>query len=405
MLNQYYIPDIASSGQLLSELCEGLVSRGHSVTVVTAQPSYLEGVPDQPSREVINGVKVIRTSMQRTKGRGNLGKRISGYVRFLFQSWFAVRNELKLETYDVVMTLSNPPFVGVLGALISKKYNLPYYCVIYDIHPDIVRESQWISLPEFLFDIWNRLMIWVIGVSAKVIVLSERMKLTVSESKLVPLEKIEVIPVWATPELVKFESSRPKDDVRHQLGIPEGSLLIISAGNVGIMQPVEVILNVAERISTLPLHILFLGGGSNWESVTNEAKNRKIDNVSFLPYQPIEFFKEIICSSDACIVSLGKGFEKYSVPSRAFTFFSAAKPVISVMERDSDIADIVLNNDCGWHANGESELKSIFEEMVGSDKDLVTMGRNGRKLYLSMHNKDLVVDKFDSMFACVEKRS
>ena len=68
------------------------------------------------------------------------------------------------------------------------------------------------------------------------------------------------------------------------------------------------------------------------------------------------------------------------------------------MEKDSDIADIVLNIDCGWHVNGESEPKSIFEEMVGSDTDLVTMGENGRKLNLSMYNKDLVVDKFDSMF-------
>ena len=75
------------------------------------------------------------------------------------------------------------------------------------------------------------------------------------------------------------------------------------------------------------------------------------------------------------------------------------------MEKDSDIADIVLNNDCGWHANGESELKSIFEEIVGPDMDLVTMGENGRKLYLSMYNKDLIVDKFDSMFACIEKPS
>ena len=379
--------------------------KGHSVTVLTAQPCYEEDIPDQPSQEVINGVKIIRTSMSMTKGRSNLGKRVLGYVRFLFQSWFAVNRELKAETYDLVMTLSNPPFVGVLGALISKKFGLPYYCVIYDIHPDIVRESEWIPLPGFLFNIWNSLMTWVIGVSTKVVVLSERMKVTVSETKSVHLDKIEVIPVWATPELVKFRPSKSKNHVKQKLGIPDGFLLIVSAGNIGIMQPVDDILNVAEEVSALPVHILFLGGGSNWESVINDTKRRGIENVSFLPYQPIEFFKEIICSSDACIVSLGKGFEKYSVPSRAVTFFSAGKPVISVMERDSDIADIVLGNECGWQANEQIGLKSIFEELVDPDTDLEKMGENARRMYSNTYSKDLVISMFDNMLARVEKRA
>ena len=110
----------------MSELCEGLVGKGNVVTVVTAQPSYLEYSVDQPHEETINGVKVIRTSMSGTKGRNTLVKRISGYIRFLFQSWFVAKKELSQENYDVVITLSNPPVVGVLGALISKVFCLPY---------------------------------------------------------------------------------------------------------------------------------------------------------------------------------------------------------------------------------------------------------------------------------------
>ena len=31
IINQYYAPDVASSGQLIADLCEGLVEVGHEV--------------------------------------------------------------------------------------------------------------------------------------------------------------------------------------------------------------------------------------------------------------------------------------------------------------------------------------------------------------------------------------
>ena len=386
----------------MSELCEGLVGKGNIVTVVTAQPSYLEYSVDQPHEETINGVKVIRTSMSGTKGRNTLVKRISGYIRFLFQSWFVAKKELSQENYDVVITLSNPPFVGVLGALISKVFCLPYLCVIYDIHPEIVRDSNWISLPRFVFKIWNQIMVWVTDASTKVVVLSERMKETVSETKSVPKEKIEVIPIWATPELLNLKSSITKEALKRKLEIPEDSILILSAGNIGIMQPADVILNSAEKNQILPLHFLFVGGGTNWEEVVKEAKRRSINNITFIPYQPAESFKEILSCSDVCIVSLGKGFEKYSVPSRAFTFLSAGKPIIALMERDSDISDLVISNHCGWHAGDENTLDRVLELVTNENTNLSAMGDRAKEMYLNNYRKDLVISSFDCILSDIE---
>ena len=386
----------------MSELCEGLVGKGNIVTVVTAQPSYLEYSVDQPHEETINGVKVIRTSMSGTKGRNTLVKRISGYIRFLFQSWFVAKKELSQENYDVVITLSNPPFVGVLGALISKVFCIPYLYVIYDIHPEIVRDSNWISLPRFVFKIWNQIMVWVTDASTKVVVLSERMKETVSETKLVPKEKIEVIPIWATPELLNLKSSITKEALKRKLEIPEDSILILSAGNIGIMQPADVILNSAEKNQILPLHFLFVGGGTNWEEVVKEAKRRGINNITFIPYQPAESFKEILSCSDVCIVSLGKGFEKYSVPSRAFTFLSAGKPIIALMERDSDISDLVISNHCGWHAGDENTLDRVLELVTNENTNLSAMGDRAKEMYLNNYRKDLVISSFDCILSDIE---
>src|SRR5712691_3230337 len=39
VINQYFFPDVASTGQLLTELCEDL-AESHDVTVVAGRPSY-----------------------------------------------------------------------------------------------------------------------------------------------------------------------------------------------------------------------------------------------------------------------------------------------------------------------------------------------------------------------------
>ena len=60
----YYIPDTASTGQILRELAEGLSDR-FEVTVICVVPSYLGTVEEKYKkqkyyREEINGVKLLR---------------------------------------------------------------------------------------------------------------------------------------------------------------------------------------------------------------------------------------------------------------------------------------------------------------------------------------------------------
>ena len=60
----YYIPDVASTGQILSELSEGMLDT-FDVTVICVVPSYGGTIEakyktNKYCRENINGVKVLR---------------------------------------------------------------------------------------------------------------------------------------------------------------------------------------------------------------------------------------------------------------------------------------------------------------------------------------------------------
>lgn len=59
----YYIPDTASTGQILRELAEGM-SDSFNITIICVVPSYLGTIKDKYKtqkyyEEEINGVKVL----------------------------------------------------------------------------------------------------------------------------------------------------------------------------------------------------------------------------------------------------------------------------------------------------------------------------------------------------------
>ena len=83
VINQYYRPDVASSGQLLAELCEFLQSQNITVHVITGQPSYTSEAPTVPEEEILNGVTVHRVSLGKSIGKKTLLTRIKGYSKFL----------------------------------------------------------------------------------------------------------------------------------------------------------------------------------------------------------------------------------------------------------------------------------------------------------------------------------
>ena len=397
VINQYYEPDVASSGQLLAELCEGIVESGNKVTVVVAQPSYESNSEDAYPFELLNGVNVHRIPMNGTKGRANIVFRVLGYVRFLIFSIIKSLQLSKTEDFNVVMTLSNPPIIGIVGVYLSKKMKIPYVSVLYDIHPDIVEAMKWISLPKFLFKMWNDMTSWIISNSDRTVVLGNGMKQNLINTKNADPNKVDIIPIWARPEFHPRDTNKTK--VKDQFGIKNDHLLILFAGNIGIMQPVAPVIKAAVNLKNMPVTFLFLGGGVGMKSLADTIAQKKLTNVMILPYQPMDDFINLLSTSDACLVTLADGMEKLSVPSRAMTFMSAGKPIIAMMNDESDIAILIRDGSCGLVSDNFEGLVENIEFIVENPTQLLRMGKNARKKYEKDYSKSKVISEFDALFS------
>ncbi len=59
LLNQFYPPDMAPTGQFLHDLARGLAARGNNVHVVCSRRSY-DGGRNYPAEETIDGARIRR---------------------------------------------------------------------------------------------------------------------------------------------------------------------------------------------------------------------------------------------------------------------------------------------------------------------------------------------------------
>lgn len=85
----YYIPDTASTGQILSELAEGMLDQ-FDVTVICVVPSYQGKIEDKYKehwyyREEINGVKIVRVRVPEFR-KDNKGSRVRNILSYFFSN-------------------------------------------------------------------------------------------------------------------------------------------------------------------------------------------------------------------------------------------------------------------------------------------------------------------------------
>ena len=116
----YYYPDVASTGQILKELCEGMNDK-FDITVICVVTSYSGKIDekykvDKYYYENINGIKVIRVRVPEFS-KDNKKSRIKNLLTYFFRSIWAT---LSIQKQDYIFTISQPPILGGVLGVIGK---------------------------------------------------------------------------------------------------------------------------------------------------------------------------------------------------------------------------------------------------------------------------------------------
>lgn len=346
----YYVPDVASTGQILRELAEGLLNT-FEITVICTVPSYDGTIaPNYTTRrfykEDINGVRVLRIRVP-AFSKANKLSRIRNILVYFFG---AISATFRVGRQDYVFSISQPPILGGLLGVWGKWIKRAKYIYnIQDFNPEQVMAVNYSKNPLIL-----KLMMWLDKFSCRqsnlIITVGRDLVKTVEKrfaGKKVPktvminnwIDEKEIYPLPDDHERVRaFKKKYGLDD----------KFVIMYSGNIGLYYDLENLIKVIEKFGAgtktadgRDVVFAFVGAGSVLKTLEDYVAEHHMENVVFIPYQDKADLIYSLNAGDVHWCVNAKGIKGVSCPSKYYGLASAARPVIGVLESGSEIRCII----------------------------------------------------------------
>lgn len=386
----YFYPDLASTGQLMTELCSTL-QEDFNITVIAAQPGYA-GERKKSNKifesDKFESMKVIRLKLPEVNKSSKLS-RLRYIISYFILATIAL---IKEKDTDIIYTISQPPVLGGLIGTIGKLFKKSKHVYnIQDFNPEQAAAVAYTG-NKLVFSVAKAIDKLSCKYSDKLIVVGNDMAKTLEErfeESTVP--DYEVINNWTNEDEV-VPLDKEDSHVRTFLNenLLEDKFVVMYSGNLGLYYDLENIIKVATEFRENPdIVFLFIGEGAMKKSMMEYVKEHALENVMFLPYQPKEFIKYSLNVADVHLVVNQKGIKGVSVPSKIYGVMAAGKPILGVLEQESEAQMLIDKSQSGivvepQDYNGVSTAIQSFYEKDGNE--LKYMGLNGRS-YLEKHLK------------------
>lgn len=397
LVNQHYYPDVASTGQHLTDLAEHLVGEGYSVEVLTGRGKYVAGKVEAPAREVRNGVRIRRlrtTSFGRGSHLGRVVDYLSFYVRVLVTLLFGPRR-------DGVLFLTTPPLLGFLGAIARLIRRQPYGVWSMDLHPDAEVASGMLkpnSLPAKVLE-------WMNASGYRhadfVVDLGPYMKRRIVEKGVAP-ERTHTVHVWSAKEEI-VPTPRERNPLIDELGLRE-KFVVMYSGNAGIVHDFD---GICEAMRLLKddsrIHFLFVGNGPRRAQIEEFVKANGIANFEYRDYFSREQLKYSLSVADVHLISLRSPFVGISVPGKLYGIMASARPALFVGPTACESAETIIEARCGAVIDAAGDAGQRLAEWIRrleSEPQLARdLGASGRRAFERVFEREVNCESFAQLLS------
>ena len=341
-INRVYPPVRGATGRVLRDLAQAFAREGWHVTIITSGPNK--------GQERDGNIRIVRV-----KGPER-PKNIIVYLWIWFKMLVVA---LRLKKRFLVVTMTDPPFLVILGALITKIKKSRHIHWCQDLYPDILPAMGY-RLPDFILSFLKFLSIKSMHGCDKVIVCGRCMARQLAHDG-INAKKITMIPNW--PETHLFQQDATQPDTQQPFHTPEGGRVrphdeqikdgqrfrVLYAGNLGKAHTINTVLDAAERLEKdkSDVEFVFVGEGERFDYIAAERARRHLENIRLLPYQPDSRLREMLESGDVHIITMKDEAAGFVVPSKLYASLAVARPVIFIGPKQTESAKVIKDFNCG----------------------------------------------------------
>lgn len=344
LVSQYFPPEPAGGPQRMGDLARQLVLLGHEVRIVAPVPNYPEGKPPAGytgkafHTEAFEGARIWRAWVPPVATRGTV-RRLLLQLCFLLSGLFALSF---VRGSKVVVANSPTLFSGLLGWLLARLARSKFVLYVGDLYPESALATQVLrpgwqmralaGLASFLYTHSDRLVTTTWGQRRRLI-----------GRGLMP-DKLSVVPNGADLPPAEAKEAFPWLRAKHNL---DGKILALYAGNFGVAQRLETLLEAAALLeSREDIVFVLMGSGSRLPELKAKALELGLKRVIFEPQAPRSAMPGAFASADIALIVLQDApVFRDVLPSKLFDYLAWGLPILASAEGET--ADLLRESEAG----------------------------------------------------------
>lgn len=391
-----FSPDGVSTAYLYNDIALKLQERGYEVLVLTTTPHY-NIVPEQVGKQSMkwkvwgfckvskfNGMTVLHVPQKKFK---STLLRLVGFVYWHIVSFFI---GLTIKHVDLILSPSPPLTVGWMNLGLARFKGCKVIYNVQEIYPDAL------ELDDGLVQKFLRRMERKVYNRSDAVTTIDKVFYDTIAPRFKDQSKLYIIPNFVDTEL--YHQVEWEGKLNPNLFPNNDSIKLLYAGNIGVSQSWEPLIELADKTRELNVEYFVIGNGIRREFVEKEVEIRNLTKLHLLQYQPRELMPAILSYSDASFIFMVPDLDSDGFPSKVYTIMACERPMLILSGENTPIINFLQGKGCAKLIT-EKDFDKKVELMVEwlktiTKEELAQMGKNGLLEIKKRYTKDIVTGMY-----------
>jgi len=381
------------------------VKMGHNVTVVAASFSHLRqnniNMKSPVKEEFIDGIRYVWIKTPSYHGNGI--RRIKNIISFLY-NLYKYEKEININVPDAVIASSTYPLDSYPANWMAKKHRAKFVFELHDLWPMspmvVSNMSRW---HPFIILIQQAEDYWCKNADLVVSVLPDAYKHLVTRG--MSMDKYVVVPngisldEWGEQkEEIPDEHALVLDKLKH-----ENKFIVAYLGGFVESNNLLALVEVAQKIKeNEKIHFILIGKGPQKDNLINSIKEKRLTNITILPYAPKKSVPELLSRMDLLLrIATASKLEKYGAsPNKIFDYMMSSKPILWNYSSEKNL----ISDACCGFTIKEFSVNTMANKILEISKiekeKLQELGNNGHNFVI----KNFTYGAMAKQFICFLQR-
>ncbi len=374
-INQFFWPDSSATSQQLTDLVSALAGRGVDVAVLCGEGGYAGAAGAEAPPAEVHRVRALPFT------RGKLG-RLFSYLSFYVTAFV---QGLGIRKADVVVSMTTPPLISLLGASIKFLRGSRHFIWEQDLYPEIAVDLEYIKAGGLTHRVTGMLADLVRRHADGIIVLGPCMKERLI-ARGVDADKIHIAEHWASSDAIT-PMERPGN---------REELVLLYSGNLGLAHDLDTIQGAMLNLrDDHRFRFLFAGTGGRRKELADFCTANSIENIELRPFVDRDKLSEGLAAGDVGLVTQREESCGAVVPSKVYGILASGRPLLFIGPASATPALLIGRYGCGWRVScGDTEGATKLLLHLAAHPELVKeAGLRAREALVRFHDLPQSVDR------------